>query len=134
MYVLQLTTSSSQTIIPKNIILPLVPLHAHQVTMFQWRKLYLRKVVKEQFVLAFSYQFLKVITSTSMLVILRWHLCKFLTLTWNLNTPKNCLANKITFGNLLACSIHQVRHLTTSFSDTRKPWNINTLKHKVKFH
>lgn len=46
MYVLQLTlqlfatyitTASSQTIIPKNILLPLGPLHAHQVTMFQQR-------------------------------------------------------------------------------------------------
>jgi len=35
------------------------------------KKTYLRKVTKEQFVLALSYQFLKVITSTSMLVILR---------------------------------------------------------------
>jgi hypothetical protein len=31
------------------------------------KKTYLRKAIKEQFVLAFSYQFLKVITSTSML-------------------------------------------------------------------
>jgi len=33
-----ITIASSQTI-PKNILLPLGPLHAHQVTMFQWRKL-----------------------------------------------------------------------------------------------
>lgn len=91
------------------------------------KKTYLRKAIKEQF---FSYIFIPIfkVTSTSMLLILRWHLCKLLTLIWNHpNTPKNCLASKITFGSLLACSFHQVRHLTTSFSKTRKSWKINTL-------